>query len=127
MKDNPDFLIEKEKDISIITDMLLQDLSPFGGSARATREKLRDIVTDVAELGLEIARLPFQIRPIDLKPGDLFVADMMKEVDPEEAERVLRKTTIILSYPWVKVKYNEMGKSSYPGTPLIKARVSCVC
>ena len=126
MKDNPNFLIEREKDISLITDQLVQYLSPFGGSARATREKLREIVTDVAELGLEIASSPFEIRPIDLKPGGLFVADIMKEVDPEETGRVPRRTTIILSYPWVKVKYNEVGKGVFPGTPLVKGRVSCV-
>lgn len=110
--------------------MVLDDLSPFGGSARATREKLREIVSDVAELGLEIARLPFEIRPIlDLKPGQPFVADMMKAVDLEEEEEdmISRQTTIILSYPWVKVTYDQMGNSVYQNTYLCKARVSCIC
>ena len=52
---------------------------------------------------------------------------MMKEVDPEETEVVSRKTTIILSYPWVKVTYDEAGKSVYPQIYLAKARVSCIC
>lgn len=127
-KDNDNLQIEKEKDIDAITNRILHHVSPFSGSPRATREKLREIVSDVAELGLEIARFPFEIRPIlDLKPGDPFVPDMMKEVDPEETEVVSRKTTIILSYPWVKVTYDEMGKSVCPKTYLVKARVSCIC
>ena len=81
----------------------------------------------MAELGLELARLPYQIRPkIDLKPGVPFDADMMKDVDPEE-EEVSGKTTIILSYPWEKVSYDEMGKSVTQSTYLVKARVSCIC
>ena len=125
---------ETEKDIDSVTDMVLEDISPFGGSARATREKLREIVSNVAELGLELARLPYEIRPIStLKPGAPFVADMMKIVDLEEAEvdeagePVSRKTTIILSYPWVRVTYDKMGKSVYQNTYLCKARVSCIC
>lgn len=81
----------------------------------------------MAELGLEIARLPFEIRPIlDLKPGEPFVANMMKDLDPEEGE-VSGKTAIILSYPWVKVTYDETGKSVFPSNYLSKARVSCIC
>ena len=126
-KDNNNLQVEKEKDIDAITDTVLHNLSPFGGSARATREKLREIVSNVAELGLEMARLPFEIRPLsDLKPGEPFVAEMMKDVDPEE-EEVSGKTTIILAYPWVKVTYDETGKGVVQNTYLSKARVSCIC
>ena len=127
-KNNHNFQLEKEKDIDSTTDRVLHHVSSFSGSPRATREKLREIVSDVAELGLEIARLPFEIWPlISLMPGDPFVTDTMKEVDPEEVEVNSRKTTIILSYPWVKVTYDEAGKCVYPGTYLCKARVSCIC
>ena len=126
-KENDNLPVEKEKDIDTITDTVLQDLSPFGGSARATREKLREIVSNVAELGLEMARLPFEIRPLlDLKPGEPFTEDMMKDMDPEEDE-VSGKTTIILSYPWVKVAYDGAGKGVLQSTYLSKARVSCIC
>ena len=126
-KDNRDLQIEKEKDIENITNTLLHELSSFGSSTRATPEKLKEIVSKVAELGLELARLPFEIRPItDLNPGGDFVADMMKDVDPDE-EAVSAKTTIILSYPWVKVTYDETGKGVvYQNTYLCKARVSCI-
>ena len=84
---------------------------------------MREIVSEVAELGLEIAKLPFEILPIAcLRLGDPFNPDMMEDVDPEEAAG---NATIILSYPWVKVKYDEMGRSVYPSTYLSKARVSC--
>lgn len=69
---------EKEKDIDTTIDRLLDNLSLFYGSARATWGTLREIVSDMAELGLEIAKLPFKIQPIlELKLGDSFVADMM--------------------------------------------------
>lgn len=69
---------EKEKDIDTTIDRLLNNLSLFYGSARATRGKPREIVSDVAELGLEFEKLPFKIQPIlDFKPRDPFVADMM--------------------------------------------------
>ena len=131
-KNNQKFQVEKEKDIDTTTDMLLHDLAPFGdtapGNDGATRQKLREIVSNVAELGLEIARLPFEIRPIeDLKPGGPFVEDMMTDVDPDEEETISRKTTIILSHPWVKVTYDEMGNGVLPSTYLSKARVSCIC
>lgn len=126
-KDNQNLQMEREKDIDAVTDMVLHDLSSFSGSPRATREKLRDIVSKVADLGLELAKLPFEIRPMtELNPGDPFVADMMKDMDPEE-EDVSGMTTIILSYPWVKVTYDETGKSIYQSTYLCKARVSCIC
>ena len=118
--------MEKDKDIDDITNMLLEDLSFIRGSPRATPEKLREIVSKVAELGLELARLPFEIRPeFNLYPGDPFVADMMKNVDPEEGD-VSRNTTIILSYPWIKVTYDETGKGISQSTYLCKARVSCI-
>ena len=156
-------------------------LSPLNGSTRATRQKLRVIVSNVADLGLEIARLPYEILPLSgLKPGGPFVTDMMKDVDLEEKEEeeneedeeedeedededqddddndeeedddddddddddgdddddeeeeeeeekekkeTPRNTTIILSYPWVRVTYDQMGKSIYQ---LSKARVSCI-
>ena len=123
-KNNHNFQIEKEKEIETITDTILHDLSSFSGSPRATREKLRDIVSDVAELGLEIAKLPFEIRSMsDLNYGGPFVADTMIDVDQEEGV-VSETTTIILCYPLVKVTYDEMGKSV--NTYLSKARVSCI-
>ena len=126
IKNNHNFQIEKEKEIETITDTLLHDLSSFNGSPRATREKLRDIVSDVAELGLEIAKLPFKFRSIsDLKLGGPFVANMMIDVDQEEG-MISETTTIILCYPLVKVTYDEMGKSVNPSTYISKARVSCI-
>ena len=125
-KNNHNFQIKKEKEIETITDTILHDLSPFSGSPRATRGKLRDIVSDVAELGLEIAKLPFEVRSIsDLNPGGPFVADMMIDVDQEEGV-ISGTTTIILSYPLVKVTYDEMGKSVHSSTYLSKALVSCI-
>lgn len=126
-KDNQNLHLEKEKEIDAMTDMVLVDLSSFSGSTRATREKLRDIISKVAELGLELARLPFEIRPItDLNPGNPFVEDMMIDMDPED-EDISEMTTIILSYPWVKVTYDETGKGVvYQNTYLCKARVSCI-
>ena len=107
--------------------MLLVDVSPFRGSPLATPEKLREIVSDMAELGLEIGRLPFEIRPtFNLKPGDAFVGDMMTDVDQEGEEMIPGKITIILSYPWVKVTYDKMGMK-VPPIYLCKARVSCIC
>ena len=123
-KDNHNFQIRKEKEIETITDAILHDLSPFSGSPRATREKLRDIVSDVAELGLEIAKLPFEIQSISgLNPGGPFVANTMIDVDQQEGV-ISETTTIILCYPLVKVTYDEMGKSV--NTYLSKARVSCI-
>ena len=125
-KDNHNFQIKKEKEIETITDTILHDLSSFNGSPRATRERLRDIVSDVADLGLEIAKHPFEFRSVsDLDPGGPFVANMMKDVDQEEGV-ISETTTIILCYPLVKVKYDEMGKSTNPSTYLSKARVSCI-
>jgi len=128
-RNNPDLQMEKELDIDAVTDLVLEDISPFGGNARATREKLREIVSNVADLGFEIAKLPFEIRPIDLKPGVPFAANMMKSVDLEEEEEDMtsKRTTIILSYPWVKVTYDETGKGVYQRTYLSKAAVSCIC
>ena len=63
--------------------MLLTEISPFGGSTLATREQPRQIVSDVAELGLEIAKHPFQIRPTNLTPGGSFEVDTMQNVDPQ--------------------------------------------
>ena len=125
-KDNHNFQIKKEKEIEIITDTILYDLSSFCGSPRATREKLRDIVSDVADLGLEIAKLPFEVQfGSDLNPGGPFVADMMTDVDQEEGV-VSETTTIILCYPLVKVTYDEIGKSVHPSIYLSKALVSCI-
>ena len=125
-KDNHNFQIKKEKEIETITDTLLHDLSSFNGSPRATRQKLRHVVSDVAELGLEIAKLPFEVRSIsDLDPGGPFVANMMKDVDQQEGV-ISETTTIILCYPLVKVTYDEMGKSVNPSTYLSKALVSCI-
>ena len=67
-KDNPSLLIQKEMDIDTTTDLVLHYLSPFSGSAQATRGKLRKIVSDVAKLGLNIAKLPFEIRPLERPP-----------------------------------------------------------
>ena len=127
-KDNQSFQAQREKDIEAITDILFAEISLFGDSTLATREQLRQIVSDVAELGLEIAKLPFEILPISgLRPGGLFKADMMQDVDPQEEEVISPKTTIIISFPWVKVTYDEMGGRVYQSTYLNKARVSCIC
>ena len=80
----------------------------------------------MAELGLEIAKLPFEVRSMSgLNPGETFVADTMIDVDQEEGA-ISETTTIILCYPLVKVTYDEMGKSTNPSTYLSKARVSCI-
>ena len=130
-KNNKNLRTVMEKDIDAITDMLLSDLSPFCDFTKSTldtRVPLREIVSDVAELGLEIAKLPFEIWPIsNLEPGGPFKADMMEDVDPEEEEAIPERTTIIISFPWVKVTYDETGRRVYQPTYLSKARVSCIC
>lgn len=107
--------------------MLLTEISPFGGSTLATREQLRQIVSDVAEFGLEIAKLPFEIWPkSNLPPGRKFDADTMQDVDPPVDWAISHWTTIIVSFPWVKGSYNEWGRRDYKTTYLNKARVSCI-
>ena len=80
----------------------------------------------MADLGLEIAKLPFKVQfGPGPRPGGPFVADKMKDVDQEEGV-ISETTTIILSYPLVKVTYDEMGKSINPSTYLSKGLVSCI-
>ena len=129
-KNDENLRTEREKDIDAITDMLLSDLSPFGGSTEstlATREQLRQIVCNVAELGLEIAKLPFEIWPEKLTPGGSFEMDTMQNVDPQVGLARYHRTTIIVSFPWVKAKYYESGTKMFDRTYLNKARVSCIC
>ena len=109
--------------------MLLTEISPLGGSTLATRGQLRQIVSDVAELGLEIAKLPFAIWPDIhlLWPGVKFKAETMQDVDPPKDWAISHWTTIIVSFPWVKQSYDECGAKNYGTTYLTKARVSCIC
>ena len=123
---NQRFLAEREKNIDSITDMLLTEISPFGGSTLTTREQLRQIVSYVAELGLEIAKHPFQIRPTNLTPGESFEVGTMQNVDPQVGLARYHRTTIIVSFPWLKATYHERGMTDYT-TCLNKARVSCIC
>lgn len=131
VKDNPTFLQDQKTEIDAVTDSLYKEIAPWGGSKRVNKKGLRDIALKAAKLGLELAQLPFRVVPLELKPGIPF--DHQKMVDIELEGRVAKDstpkkaTTIILSFPWVKVTYTEGGREvADKNNVLCKAQVSCL-
>ena len=86
-------------------------------------------MSKVANIGIELAQLPFGVFPLTLPPGTLSDHQAMVDVDEEEMDedRTPKKTTIILSPPWTKVIYTEEGKEVlHKSNVLCKAQVSCL-
>lgn len=125
----------KEEAIDFVTEAVYAQISPFGELGRAKLETLREIITKIAGLGWEIQQLPFYIAPMPFTPDGLFTDVLMEDVewdddDEEEEKDPRRKTTIIITPAWVKLEYNDEGKTELGATKygvlLTKAKVSCL-
>ena len=122
------FLQKQEEEISALTDRIYELVAPWGEFKRATKQGIKEIVTKVAKLGLEMAQLPFSIQPMirEVYPGVAFDQGFMEDVEGIE-DLVLTTATIILSYPWIKVTFDDNGNQvPHLVKPLSKARISCL-
>lgn len=129
-KGSKDFISRQQKQVESITEEVYKEVEHFGSPTRATKAGLQEIVAKVAKLGLEMAQLPFRIRPSSVAAGCAYTDHNMQNAEPEEEEQhTRRKANIILSDAWVKVTFDENGRGKYdpedPTSYYAKALVSC--
>ncbi|KAF8421672.1 hypothetical protein EV426DRAFT_608669 [Tirmania nivea] len=132
-KDNETFQANREMHVSEVSEGLMQQLTPLGAPGRATLAELRQIVLRAADIGLQVAQLPFGIRPFQAQPGMLFQQKFYEGVDnsdlePEELELLSVPIDLVLFPPVVKLQFDSEGKRMNDlgqATVISKGRVIC--
>ena len=129
-KDNEAFQANRENEVDKINNHLREQLILVGAPGLTTFLELRQIVWRAADIGLQIAQLPFTITPLDLPPGIPFqqkffeVIDIDDDVGPEELELLAVPVGLVLFPPVVKLEFDSEGKKmDLEGTHVAQATV----
>ncbi|KAF8470622.1 hypothetical protein BDZ91DRAFT_544878 [Kalaharituber pfeilii] len=128
---NSDQFEERQSDeVDNLTLDIHDRLMDVGISDRdSLKVQLRDIVLRAAQLGWEVARLPFRIQALSIPPGSKFNASCMEEVENPSDELEIKEAVVkaVMFPPIVKVAFDAEGKvvGNSDFQVLVKARVWC--
>ncbi|KAF8456974.1 hypothetical protein BGX38DRAFT_891726 [Terfezia claveryi] len=136
-KDIETFQASREPQVDALNIKLSKQLMPVGAPGMTTFHELHQIVLRAADIGLQIAKLPFNIVPLDISPGipfqQRFFEDVIDDdVGPEELELASVPISLVLFPPVVKLEFDSEGKVmnleaiyAGQGTVISKGRVVC--
>lgn len=116
-KDNTAFKYSREVEVDKVIENLRKHLEPLGAPGLTTFSELRRIVLHAADIGLQIAQLPFSIVPWEVQLGTLFKQKFFEDIDDLGFEVLeLRKAPIelVVFPPIVKLQFDSGGKMMDP-------------
>ncbi|RPB27242.1 hypothetical protein L211DRAFT_866109 [Terfezia boudieri ATCC MYA-4762] len=136
-KDIETFQASRESDVDALSTKLSKWLEPLGAPGATTFDELHQIVSHAANIGLQIAKLPFRIHPLEIPPGMPFQQRLFEDVigddiGPQELEIASVPISLVLFPPVVKLEFDSEGKmmnleAIHAGqdTVISKGRVVC--
>lgn len=137
-KDNKTFQASRETRADEIIETLGQQLTPVGASGMASFHELRRIVLHAADIGLQVAKLPFTLSLLEALPGWPFQQKFFEDVDigddigPDGLELDSVPISLVLFPPVVKLEFDSEGnlmilepRNVAQATVISKGRVVC--
>jgi len=136
-KDNEAFQASREEKVDEHNKNLSEQLTLLGAPGLTSFSELRQIVRRAADIGLQIAQLPFTIQPWEVPPGVPFQHKLFEDVEnsddlPEELELLATPVALVLTPTIVKLEFDSEGRKVHYGATEVanaviisKARVVC--